>query len=177
VIVPAGGGVAGDRGDDRRRVEAAVVPERPVLGGRRRVEHELRDLVEGDDPALLALEATELDRPRPVVDDRRLGEGQRAERRRVRQVFGQGTDRCRRPDRRQPGEEARPDRERGERRDEDRRGTAAPRRRALPWPAEDGPAVGDLLAGNPNRGRPADRSRSGHGALLWDSLVHAVRIG
>ena len=57
----------------------SFVPERPVLGGRGGVEDELGHLVVGHDAALLALEPRELDLAGPVVDDRRLGEGQRLE--------------------------------------------------------------------------------------------------
>ena len=74
---PAGAFRGGRR--DRRRVKSAVRPERPVLGGGRRIEHELRDVTEADDAPILEPELSELDRAGPVVDDRRLGERQALE--------------------------------------------------------------------------------------------------
>ena len=73
--------VLGGRREHRGGVEAIVVPEGPVLGDGRRVEEQLRNVVEGHDAALLALEAGELDLAGTVVDDRRLGERQALERR------------------------------------------------------------------------------------------------
>ena len=46
---------------DRVGIEALVGPEGAVLGGRRDVEHEARQLLERDDAALLLLEPAELD--------------------------------------------------------------------------------------------------------------------
>jgi hypothetical protein len=68
--------VLGDGGDDRARVEATVVPEASVLGRRRGVDDELGHVCVGDDPALLPLEAGELDLAGPVVDDGGLVERQ-----------------------------------------------------------------------------------------------------
>ena len=62
-----------DGRSDRIRVEALVLPERPILNRDRRVEQDLGDLVEGDHAPALDLEAGQLDRPCPVIDDRRLG--------------------------------------------------------------------------------------------------------
>ena len=78
------GRVLDGRREDRRRVVALVVPEGPILGRGRGVEDELGHLVERDDAALLALEPGELDLAGPVVDDRRLVEGEALELRRVR---------------------------------------------------------------------------------------------
>ena len=61
-------------GDDRRRVEAGVLPERLVLDRGRGIEQDRRDLVEGDDLALEVAEPGELDLAGPVVDDDLLGE-------------------------------------------------------------------------------------------------------
>src|SRR5207247_8304945 len=86
-------GIFRDGRHDRRRIEPAVVPEGAVLGGGRRVDHELRHVVIGDDPALLPLEARQRDLAGAVVDDGWLVEGQLLERRRVREVGRQRTDR------------------------------------------------------------------------------------
>ena len=50
------GGVLGDGRDQGREVDAGVVPERPVLGRRRGVEDDGRDVAEADDPSVLVLE-------------------------------------------------------------------------------------------------------------------------
>ncbi len=76
-----------DRGRDRVRIEPFVLPERRVLHRGRRVEHELGDIVEADDAPLLRLEPGELDLPRPVVDDRRLGEVKLFQEPRIRKVL------------------------------------------------------------------------------------------
>ena len=58
------------------------------------VEHELRDVAEArPDAADLAPEPAELDRAGPVVDDRRLGERQALEPRRIGQPDRQDADR------------------------------------------------------------------------------------
>ena len=90
--VTAAARVLGDRGEDRRRVEARVLPERAVLGRGRRVEDEPGNLVEGDDPPAFLLERAQDDGAGPIVDDGRLVEGQRVERRRVRQVAREDAD-------------------------------------------------------------------------------------
>ncbi len=72
--------VGGGR-EDGGGVEALVLPEGPVLGVRGRVEEQGRDLLEGNDPPVLRLEAAQLDGPRPVIDDGRLRERQVLEQR------------------------------------------------------------------------------------------------
>ena len=62
------------RGDDADRIEPGVLPEGLVLDGRRGVEDDRRDLVEGDDLALVVAEAGQLDLAGAVVDDRLLGQ-------------------------------------------------------------------------------------------------------
>ena len=78
VIVDAPRRVTAQRAQRRRhdgdRVEAGVLPEGLVLDRGRRVEEDLRDLVEGDDLALGVAEAGELDLAGPVVDDRLFGQ-------------------------------------------------------------------------------------------------------
>ena len=91
-----------DRGQDRLGVEAAVLPERAVLRGGRRVEDQPWHVVVGDDAPLDRLEATQLDLAVAVVEDRRLGERQRLELGRVGQVLGQIGDGGRGGERRRP---------------------------------------------------------------------------
>ena len=62
------------RGEDPGGIEAGVLPERLVLGGRRRVDEDGRDLVVRDDVALLAGKGGELDLAGPVQDPGLLGE-------------------------------------------------------------------------------------------------------
>ena len=106
-LVP--GRVLGDGRDQGGRVDAGVVPERAVLGGRRGVEDQGRDVGVVDDAATLVLEPTELHLAVTVVHDRRLGEGQLAELARVGQARGED---AKRRDRHDPGQ---PDRHEGER--------------------------------------------------------------
>ena len=79
------GRVLSGGGDQRRDVDAGVVPERAVLGGGRRVEHGLGDRIEGEDATSLVLESPELDLAGAVVDDRRLGEPQVVQLARIRE--------------------------------------------------------------------------------------------
>ena len=62
-------------GDDGAHVEAGVRPEILVLDRGRRIDHLGRDVVELDELSTKDAEAGELDRAGPVVDDRRLLEG------------------------------------------------------------------------------------------------------
>ncbi|GIW20139.1 MAG: hypothetical protein KatS3mg065_0435 [Chloroflexota bacterium] len=81
-------GVEGGR-DEAEGVEADVLPEGLVLDGRRGVDELRRELVEGDELAPGRPEASQLDRPGPVVDDRLLVEGEVLEDRpRVRKALG-----------------------------------------------------------------------------------------
>ena len=84
--------VVRDGRQDGRGIVPVVVPEAPVLRGRRGIEDEPGDLVEGDDPAVLLGEAPELDLAGPVVDDGRLRVAEREERRGIGQVLGQCRD-------------------------------------------------------------------------------------
>ena len=72
-------GAAGERvepgGDDRADVEARVGPEILVLDRSRRVDHLARDVSELDELSAEHAEAGQLDRACPVVNDRRLLEG------------------------------------------------------------------------------------------------------
>ncbi len=83
-------------GDHRLDVVAVVGPERPVLGRRRRVEHERGDLAVVDDMACGALEPAELHLPGAVVDQGRLVERERREGLGVREVLRQRRDRAHR---------------------------------------------------------------------------------
>ncbi len=69
----AGQGVQARR-EDPGRIEAGVLPERLVLGGRGGVDENGRDLVVRDDVALLASKGGELDLAGPVEDLGLLGE-------------------------------------------------------------------------------------------------------
>ncbi len=106
-------------GEDRGRVVALVVPERSILGGGRGVEDELGDLVERDHAALLALEPGELDRAGPVVDDRRLVEGEALQLRGVGQVAAEHGDgaACRHEPERPEGTDAEDERQRDRQQD------------------------------------------------------------
>ena len=84
------------RGDHRRDVEAVVLPERAVLGGRRRVEDERRDVAIVDD---LALRLAGSGRAPPCRSGRRRSSAGRIEASRapgVRQVLRQHGDRAHR---------------------------------------------------------------------------------
>jgi len=169
-------GVAGGSRHDRRGIEAAVLPEGPILGRRRRIQDESRHFAEYDDAPLLALEPAELNRAGPVVDDGRLGERQRSETRRIGKVLRQGADHRDGSDRGSAHEQARPDDQGKEGADQDRRDATATRRRMPSGTAEHGSTVGDPAIGDTDRRRPTRRTRSGHGELAWDWLVHGVRI-
>ncbi len=91
------------RGDDGRRVEARVVPERLVLDRRGRVHQDRRDLVEFDDLALELAEPRELGLAGAVVEHGLLGDGH------VREIGHRGKSvrqRCVDGDRRDSGDDA-----------------------------------------------------------------------
>jgi hypothetical protein len=59
------------RSGDTEHVDARIRPERLVLGGERRIDDDLRDLIERDDLAALDLELVEERLAGAVVDLRR----------------------------------------------------------------------------------------------------------
>ncbi len=80
------GRVLGHGRDQGGGVDAGVVPEGAVLGRRRRIEDEGRDIGVVDDTPALVLEPSELGLAGAVVDDRRLRERELAEVARIGQV-------------------------------------------------------------------------------------------